>query len=108
MHNSKEIYDEITNVTDGCYHYLIGEDKYDYFALVFAYDDEEILHGKVAYQSKNSMLQCDYDFDWIMPYNEQTADVYDTDIEITCKEDIDWLYEQWLIMKKENGYESLL
>lgn len=40
------------------------------------------IFGKVAFQSKKNIMQCDYDIDWDMPYNPGTGDVFDTEIEI--------------------------
>lgn len=60
------------------------------------------LYAKIAYQPVNSIMQCDYDIDWIMPYDENTGEVNDTEISnpnITT--DVDWLLEQWEIIRKE-------
>ena len=59
--------------------------------------------AKVAYQPHNSIMQCDYDVDWTMPYDEETGDVWDTDITVYLndnhKETIDWLINQFMEMK---------
>ena len=53
--------------------------------------------AKVAYQPSNSLLQCDYDLDWLMPYNEATMEVDDNEISIypdtDLKDVVDWLLE---------------
>ena len=47
--------------------------------------------------------ECDYDVDWTMPYDEETGDVWDTDITVYLndnhKETIDWLINQFMEMK---------
>lgn len=61
------------------------------------------LAAKVAYQPRNSIMQCDYDIDWIMPYDKD-GDVWDTSTTIYIndnhKETVDWLINQFLEMKK--------
>lgn len=53
------------------------------------------LSAKLAYQPYNSIMQCDYDVDWLMPYDEETNEVDDTEISIypgdNLEETIDWL-----------------
>ena len=53
------------------------------------------LCAKLAYQPVNSMMQCDYDIDWLMPYNEETGEVDDNELSIYPDSDaskiIDWL-----------------
>lgn len=51
--------------------------------------------AKLAYQSKRSVMQCDYDIDWYMPYDEVTGEVDDNEVSIypntDLEETIDWL-----------------
>ncbi len=65
------------------------------YALVFGIDPEtgEIL-GKIAY---NDSYMKEYDMDWIMPYDEDTGDVWDTEISISgdIQRDIDWWKREW-------------
>lgn len=42
-------------------------------------DGEWRLCVKLAYQPGNSLMQCDYNWDWLMPYDEKTGDVDDTE-----------------------------
>ena len=61
------------------------------------------LYGKVAYQPKNSMMQCDYDIDWIFPINSN-GDCDDTEILINLSSidsDIDYLLDNWKRIEKE-------
>lgn len=89
---------------DGTYHwYLNTDDRSNDWAIVMSYmdydgDGNERLYAKVAYQPSNSIMQCDYDIDWIMPYDYNTDDVWDTEISIssnTAKADIEWLLDQF-------------
>lgn len=45
-------------------------------------------------------LQCDYGLDWYMPYNKD-GDVYDTEMAVTSKTDLDWYKEQAKIIAKQ-------
>lgn len=71
---------------EGTYHwYLDTDDNGNDWAIVMAYMDydgegNESLCAKLAYQPSNSIMQCDYDVDWLMPYNEETGEVWDTEI----------------------------
>lgn len=55
------------------------------------------LCAKLAYQPHNSYMQCDYDVDWIMPYDEKTGEVDYTEIAIypdtVLEEVFNWLLE---------------
>ena len=33
----------------------------------------------MAYQPSNSLLQCDYDIDWLLPCNPKTGDIYEAE-----------------------------
>lgn len=43
-------------------------------------DGEYRICTKIAYN--DSALQCDYDIDFVMPYDKETGEVYDTDTEL--------------------------
>ena len=62
------------------------------------------LCAKVAYQPKNSIMQCDYDVDWMMPYNERTGEIDDTDISLVLKKrdesNFKWLIENWTRIRR--------
>ena len=94
---------------NGTYHWILGRDEDDNdWAIVLGwadgFDEEENddctdgtwrLCVKLAYQSWNNISQCDYGWDWTMPYDEETDEVDDTEVSIypdTDLEDtIDWL-----------------
>ncbi len=93
---------------NGTYHWKLAVDDNKQWALVLGWgagfeEDEKDdcmdgtwrLCAKLAYQSTNSIMQCDYDVDWLMPYNEETGEVDDNEISIypesNVKEIIDWL-----------------
>ena len=92
------------NHYDGTYHWhLATDDNNNDWAIVMAYmdyddDDNEHLYAKIAYQPNNSLMQCDYDIDWLMPYDKKTGDICDTELPVnssSAKEDIEWLLEQF-------------
>ena len=97
---------------NGTYHWILGRDKNDNdWAIVLGwadgFDAEENdactdgtwrLCVKLAYQPCNSLMQCDYDIDWLMPYDEKSGEV-DDDTEVSIypntdlEETIDWLLD---------------
>jgi len=75
-------------------------------------DDTWRLAVKVGYQPSNSIMQCDYDIDFNLPYNPDTGDVYDceyciyetTDFKTLAKDinyDASWVIKHW----KELGHD---
>ena len=82
------------------------DDSGNQWAVVFGWIDDgdgiPLFCGKVAYLPKNSGMS-DYDYDWMMPYDEETGEVWDTEIEFTSADDsnIDWLLEQWEEIQQE-------
>lgn len=88
---------------------LNTDDKRNNWAIVLGWRDghdendhccqysvgEYHLCAKLAYQPSNSIMQCDYDIDWTMPYNEETGDVDDNEVYICCYDDaedvVNWL-----------------
>ena len=54
------------------------------------------LCAKIAYQPSNSAMQCDYDLDWTMPYDEETGETDYTEIAIYSDDSIDRIYS-WLL-----------
>lgn len=90
----------------GCAYYIIETTKINNYALVIGFDDEDELSIKLAFQPRNSLLQCDFDIDWLMPYNDETGEVWDTSITIDPRDDfekiIDWFENQWSAMRKNS------
>ena len=90
----KQTVDFLLKEKQGCYFKQLGTDKYDRkWGIVIGwcagFDEEEKsltsdkkyrICTKIAYN--NNALQCDYDVDFTMPYNEETDEVYDTDTEL--------------------------
>ena len=94
------------------YYWYLGEDEKNDWAIVLGWADgfeenpnDNNLDGtwricaKMAFQSKKSMMQCDYDIDWLMPYDEETMEVDDTEVSIyhndNLAEVVDWLLKCW-------------
>lgn len=94
----------------GCTYFTMqSNDKQNRWAICFGWQDgydpdengsEDRFCGKVAYQTKNNIMQCDFDFDWMMPCSSD-GDVDDTCLEIGSKDDVKWLLEQWKRIRKE-------
>ena len=102
---------------NGTYHWYLGADENNNdWAIVLGWLDgfeadetDDCMDGtwrlcaKLAYQPGNSIMQCDYDIDWLMPYDEETMEVDDTEIPIysninmaNIEEIINWFLEQYL------------
>ena len=98
---------------DGTYHWILDRDENDNdWAIVLGWADgfeadetDDCTDGtwrlcvKLAYQPWNSLMQCDYDVDWLMPYDEESGEVDDTEVSIypntNLEETIDWLLERY-------------
>ena len=119
--NEVKLINEFTNAVEdmkstkigGTYHWLLGKDeKANDWAIVLGWADgfeaeenDDCTNGtwrlcvKLAYQPWNSLMQCDYDWDWFMPYDEESGDVDDTEIAIypntDLKETINLLLERY-------------
>lgn len=115
--NKKRLVNEFVNAVsemrkthgNGTYSWILGEDdKGNNWAIVLGWadgfyedpDDNNTvgtwrLCAKLAYQPNNSIMQCDYDIDWLMPYDEDTGEVDNNEISIYPNTDlpdiIDWL-----------------
>ena len=93
----------------GTRYWILRKEKEKHWAIVLGWSDgfthsiqDEFqrktyrLCAKFAYQSCKSIMQCDYDIDWIMPYNEASGDIDDTEISIYVGDDLnktaDWLW----------------
>ena len=94
----------------GTYHWCLENDNDDdnCWAIVLGWADgfeedpnDNCLDGtwricaKLAFQPWNSIMQCDYDIDWMMPYDEETMEVDDNEVPIYSdtdfEETVDWL-----------------
>lgn len=83
-------------------------------AEYFGYEDEaDFVLAKIAFCPDNSAMN-EYDIDWLMPYDEDTGEVWDTELQISSSDwsDADWLAEEWLAImdriNKSAGYEQLV
>jgi hypothetical protein len=104
----KEWYHWLSSEKDGCCSLCFDStEKYNYVVCMgwHHYDDEMVLdkngnpvqgeHGikyrpvwkiawKIGRQTRNNIMQCDFDVDFEMPYNDETGDVDDTLEVIEC------------------------
>jgi len=79
----------------------IGDKQY---ALVFGTDPETgVILGKIAY---NDSYMKEYDMDWIMPYDEDTGSVWDTEISYVSSADIDWWRNEWKSMDEAGIFDE--
>lgn len=89
---------EMKDGAEGTYYWYVkqGARKGRDWAVVLGWreddnpDEENSCHKngyslavKLAFQPSNSGMQCDYDYDWTLPYDEKTGEVYDMEVFIT-------------------------
>lgn len=98
-----------TTHENGTYYWILGTDENNNdWAIVLGWADgfeadetDDCMDGtwrlctKLAYQPNNSLMQCGYDIDWLMPYDEENGEVDDNEISIypntNIEGTIDWL-----------------
>ena len=86
----------ITNVGDKLYALVFGRPRYE--------KDDDSVHGKIA---DNDSYMKEYDMDWIMPYDEDTGDVFwDTEISGASSADLDWWREEWRAMDEAGVFDE--
>lgn len=99
----------------------LGWDDANTYACAMAYDNENdydeegevypYVLAKIAFCPDNSAMN-EYEMDWLMPYDEETGEVWDTETSITTYSDAEWLAEEWLAImdriNKSAGYEQLV
>lgn len=125
--NVEKLINEFANAVDemnethfgGTYYWRIDtDDDGNNWAIVLSYQDYdgdgEKLYSKLAYQPSNSIMQCDYDIDWLMPYDKDTGEVYDTELSVyssaDAKEAVTWLldcYYEYAIDRVNDYYDKL-
>ena len=106
---SKAIKEMRTSHDNGTYHWHLGQDDNNDWAIVLGWQDgyeedknDDCTNGtyriclKLAYQPINSMLQCDYDIDWLLPCNPKTGDIYESEYSIYPNSNIA-LYVHYLL-----------
>lgn len=107
---SKAIKEMRTSHDNGTYYWYLGQDDNNNdWAIVLGWQDgyEENKNDdctvdtwriciKLAFQPSNSMLQCDYNIDWLLPYNPKTGDVYEAEYSIYPNSNIA-LYVHYLL-----------
>lgn len=90
----------------GTYVNYIGYDDENDWAIVVALMDYDSLddykpYAKVAFQPRNSIMQCDFDVDWMMPL--MNGEVWDTEISTPGRTDVIWMLEQFEDYLDENN-----
>lgn len=95
---------------EGCSYYYLD----DTFAIVFAWDNEGCLYGKLAYNIDD--LQSDYDYDWYMPNidgsieDDYSKEIMDTELVDCTALSVDGVYDHfindiYIPLKKIRGEE---
>ena len=88
--------------------YLPANDPDNDWALVMSWmdydeDGHPQIYGKIAYQPKNSGMQ-EYDIDWLMPYDKETGEVFDTEARLDYIYDaVEWWNGLWEQIRAEKG-----
>ena len=85
----------ITNVGDKLYALVFGRPHYE--------EDDDSVHGKIAY---NDSYMKEYDIDWMMPYDEDTGDVWDAETSSASSADLDWWREEWRAMDEAGVFDE--
>lgn len=118
----KESINWLINEHEGCCHYYLDTIDNNNYAIVIGWEDgydedsdDPCAYGtyriaaKVAYQPSNSIMQCDYEIDWTMPYDEETNEVYDTSVVLSLDDNylegtLSWLKkEAKIIIENKRG-----
>ena len=80
---------------------VIGKNRWAIAIAWMDYDNDDNwqVFAKVGFQPKNSIMQ-EYDMDWDMPYDEDTGEVWDTEVSLgteysNVSSDAAWLANQW-------------
>ena len=86
---------------DETYRMVIGYDDESNYFLVAGYmddfdDGEYHLCAKIGILTSNAMSE--YDIDFVMPYNPETGDVWDTEISDVTSADAQWFYDEFNAM----------
>lgn len=103
----KEAVDWLLKEKQGCVHKVLGRtDEGTELCLVIGwadigYDLEKVKKGgyedegyyicsKIGYQHRNNGMQSDFEWDFPMPYNPETGDVWDTDTYVAKGDEQSW------------------
>lgn len=104
---SEKCVKELANGSNACYFFPLGASncKTNSMFIVIGWQggfgdtNSGIMDGdyrvctKLAYN--DSALQCDYDVDWVMPFDEESGDVDDTECIYGGRSDIEYLFHHW-------------
>ena len=68
---------------------------------IYVDEDGHAICCEVAYQTKNNAMQTDMEFDFTLPYDEESGEVYGNSLSISRNEDYEWLAKELLTSGKE-------
>lgn len=66
----------------GTWHFVLANADNIYYAMCLGWRDDGTLGAKIACQPRNSLMSCDYDWDWMMPVMDDEGGVWDTDTDV--------------------------
>lgn len=99
---------------ESTYSFNLLDDGTNTWGLVFGWrdgkdfdEDENVLCGYLGYLPNNSMMG-EFGYDWMMPYDEESGEVDDTELSIQCADisDLKWWEENWNRMVKDYRLEE--
>lgn len=90
----KQWWDSLTATKCGCCHleYAVDDNDRQVYSVCMGWhdaDDRPVIAWKIGRQSSISAMQCDFDFDFEMPYDPESGEVDDTLVTIET-EPADW------------------
>lgn len=103
----ESITDDLKSESDSMYSGILVEfytlDEDSHLAIVATYDErEDVIRCKLGYNTDD--LQYSYDYDWMMPIDKATGQLYDTEITVTkdsIASDTKWFCDNYKILQKE-------
>ena len=98
--------DHLKDGGDGVHYWRLANTNGNVWAIVLGWEEDDNdddgtdkchkvgynIVAKIAFQPNNSMMQCDYSVDWLLPYNKESGEVED------C---------EWFVSDKDNPSEIL-
>lgn len=77
----REAYEWLTREQMGCCSICFASDDNNDYAVAIGWHNrgDRVVAWKIGFQPRNSVMSCDLDIDFDMPYNPETWDVDDTE-----------------------------
>lgn len=69
-----------------------------------SFDDGYRLCAKIGFQPSNSIMQCDFDMDWLLPFDKKSGEVEESDFFIYDSSDLNDIAESlWKLAEEYKG-----